>query len=64
MQDYRTLDLSWQHRHHHMMPLFASSQSVAADGGSMATAGSMATGMVRATQQSLAFTPTQGIIYY
>ena len=40
------------------MPLFAATQSVT-DGGSAGE--SMATGMVRATQQSLAFTPTQGI---
>ena len=41
-----------------MMPLFAASQSLA-DG---SVASSMTTGMVRATQQSLAFTPTQGIL--
>ena len=61
LQEYTDIDLSWQQRHLQMTPLFAAtlaSQSQATDGGSY---GGMGEGMIRGTQQALAFTPTQGV---
>lgn len=62
-QEYRGIDLSWQQRHLQMTPLFAatlaSQTQTQTDGGYVSGPGD---GMLRATQQSLAFTPTQGVL--
>lgn len=58
-QDARSLNLSWQHRHLLMTPMFASSQSQAPGmGGGGGTFGTWMPGQLRQTQ-ALAFTPTQ-----
>ena len=62
LQDYSGIDLSWQQRHLQMTPLFAAtqaSQSASLSPGDQPDGG----GVLRATQQSLAFTPTQGIAW-
>ena len=56
LQDYKTLNLSWHQRHLQMTPLFAATQLTQ----TQADFSGMGTRMVRATQQSVAFTPTQG----
>lgn len=64
-KEYKGIDLSWQQRYSQMTPLFAA--SLASQPGQTQTdsgfGASVETGMLRATQQSLAFTPTQGIPY-
>ncbi|XP_065180580.1 DNA-dependent protein kinase catalytic subunit-like [Sycon ciliatum] len=61
-EDARTLNLSWQHRHLLMTPMFAASQSQMLGGGAGATLsgtlGAWMPGQLRQTQ-ALAFTPTQ-----
>ena len=59
-QEHRGIDLSWQQRHLQMTPLFAATlssqtQQSLSEGGSYGAGGG-----IRATQQGLAFTPTQG----
>lgn len=64
LQDYSGIDLSWQQRHLQMTPLFAAtqaSQSASLTQGEL-TVGGDGGGVLRATQQSLAFTPTQGTV--
>ena len=61
-QEYTGIDLSWRQRHLQMTPLFAAtqaSQSVAVE----QSVGAASVGVaLRATQQGLAFTPTQGTV--
>ena len=65
-QEYTAIDLSWHQRHLQMTPLFAAtqaSQSVAMAMGTVdqSLGGSRGPGVhLRATQQAVAFTPTQG----
>ena len=59
LQDYHSIDLSWQQKHLQMTPLFAATQAATQQAGDAGA--SLQPGMIRATQQSMAFTPTQGI---
>ena len=60
LQDYKTINLSWQQRHLQMTPLFAATQLTQ----TQADFSSIGTRVVRATQQSMAFTPTQGAMKF
>ena len=59
-QEYTGIDLSWQQRHLQMTPLFAA--TLASQPGQTQSEAYSGTGegMLRATQQAMAFTPTQG----
>ena len=59
-QEYKSIDLSWQQRYSQMTPLFAA--SLATQPGQTQTDGgaSIEPGVLRATQKSVEFTPTQG----
>ena len=59
LQDYTGIDLSWQQRHLQMTPLFAATLA-SQPGQTLADTGTLGSVQLRATQQSLAFTPTQG----
>ena len=62
IQEYKNLDISWHQRHLQMTPMFAA--TLASSSGQtqydQSVGGTLGEGGVRATQQSLAFTPTQG----
>ena len=60
-QEYTGIDLSWQQRHLQMTPLFAA--TLASQPGQTQSEAYSGTGegMLRATQQAMAFTPTQGM---
>jgi DNA-dependent protein kinase catalytic subunit len=58
-EKYSSFDLSWQQRHYHMTPLFASTQLSQSQTSNDVGTVRMESGLVQATQQSLAFTPTQ-----
>ena len=65
LQDYTGIDLSWHQRHLQMTPLFAATQASVPGGTLMeqSLGSGVATGALRATQQALAFTPTQGLCF-
>ncbi|XP_065898419.1 DNA-dependent protein kinase catalytic subunit-like isoform X2 [Dysidea avara] len=56
-EDYHNIDLSWQQKHLQMTPLFAATQAATQQAGDAGA--SLQPGLIRATQQSMAFTPTQ-----
>lgn len=62
LKDYTGIDLSWQQRYLQMTPLFAATQASVPGGTQMeqSLGGDVASGAIRATQQGMAFTPTQG----
>ncbi|XP_064405997.1 DNA-dependent protein kinase catalytic subunit-like isoform X2 [Halichondria panicea] len=58
-EEYRGLDISWQQRHLTLTPMFAATLA-SSPGGTLQTEQSLGGSLgLRATQQSLAFTPTQ-----
>ena len=60
-QDYKDIDISWQQRHFQMTPLFAATLASQPGETQMEqSVGATSDVGVRATQQNLAFTPTQG----
>jgi len=62
LKEYTGLDISWQQRHLQMTPMFAATLASQAGGTQIeqSVGGSLEPGGLRATQQNLAFTPTQG----
>ena len=59
-QEYTGIDLSWQQRHLQMTPLFAATLASQPGQTQSEAYSGMGEGMLRATQQAMAFTPTQG----
>ena len=61
-QDYKDINISWQQCHFQMTPLFAATLASQPGQTQMEqSVGTTSDGGIRATQQNLAFTPTQGM---
>ena len=62
-QEYTGIDLSWQQHHLQMTPLFAATLASQPGQTQSEAYSGMGEGMLRATQQAVAFTPTQGMYH-